>query len=374
MSSRPTSSRLLAASAALLLALGAKVIAQDAATPGSPAPSPMSKEAPQDSKPQEKMSGQKTPGDEATGDKVAEGKSDKKGMLPAGTPVFWRDPGDVSARDLKAGPGGEEMRPDLSRLTFIEEETGGYSIKFRVRDGAGKVWVAKLGKEAQPETAASRIVWAVGYPTEITYLAPCVVIEGAPAPRHEVARCAEGGFANVRFEARPENVKRLDEWKWKENPFAGTREMNGFVVIMALINNWDLKDSNNKVIHDPETGELRYVVSDLGATFGKTGNFITHNRNSPKDYAKSRFVEKVEKGRVVFSYDGKNTGLLSNIPVEDAKWVGELLARLSDRQLKDAFLAANYAPEVADALAASVRARINELTRLDAAPPRRAGQ
>src|SRR5215210_9459043 len=82
---------------------------------------------------------------------VQQDKGKKKGP-PQGTPVLWREPTDISSRDLLLGPGGEEMKPDLSRVTFIKEETGGYSKKYRVRDGRGRVWVAKIGKEAQPET------------------------------------------------------------------------------------------------------------------------------------------------------------------------------------------------------------------------------
>src|SRR5687767_3226778 len=134
----------------------------------------------------------------------AQNKKEKK-PTPAGTPVLWRAPDDITARDLFHGPGGEAMRPDLRRVTFLKEETGGFSTKYRVRDGAGREWVAKLGKEAQAETAAVRLVWAVGYMTEINYLAPCVRIEGAPDPGKEFERCEGGGFSNVRFEARPEN-------------------------------------------------------------------------------------------------------------------------------------------------------------------------
>src|SRR5215470_15526623 len=62
-------------------------------------------------------------------------------------PILWREPSDIAARDLLLGPGGEAMRPDLSGVTFIEEQKGGHSTKFRVRDAQGRVWVAKLGKE-----------------------------------------------------------------------------------------------------------------------------------------------------------------------------------------------------------------------------------
>ena len=63
-------------------------------------------------------------------------KPKKKKEALTGTPVLWEQPGDIRTRDLFLGPGGEEMRPDLRRITFIKEEKGGYSKKYRVRFGA----------------------------------------------------------------------------------------------------------------------------------------------------------------------------------------------------------------------------------------------
>src|SRR5215213_7404984 len=130
-------------------------------------------------------------------------KKEKK-QPPQGVPVLWREPADIASRDLFLGPGGDSMKPDLSRVTFVREDKGGYSKKYRVKDGRGRTWVAKIGKEAQSETAAVRLVWAVGYVSEINYLVPSLTIEG------------KGTFENVRLEARPENVKRFDEWRWTE--------------------------------------------------------------------------------------------------------------------------------------------------------------
>ena len=115
--------------------------------------------------------------------------------------------------------------------------------------------------------------------------------------------------------------------------------------------------------------ESRYAISDLGATFGKIGRVpffwrITRSRNKPKDYAKASFIDKVKGDRVAFRYGGKNRGLFKNISVEDAKWIGNLLSRLSDRQVADAFRAANYNSAEVRMMADSVRRRINELVRL----------
>lgn len=282
---------------------------------------------------------------------------------PQGTPVLWREPADIESRDLFNGPGGESMKPDLSRVTFIRDQAGGgYSTNYRVRDGSGKIWVAKLRSEAQPETAAVRLVWALGYMTEINYLVPCVKIEGAPAS--SAKRCEGGGFANVKFEARPATIKRLETWRWAGNQFSGTKEFQGMIVLMSLMNNWDLKDDNNKIIFVPDgpSGpELQYILSDLGATFGKTGGFLSRSRNKPEDFAKSKFVEGVEGNKVKFSYSGKNSALFGNITVEQAKWIGSWLSRLSDKQISDAFRASNYTPDEVQLLTRSVRARIDQL-------------
>lgn len=281
-------------------------------------------------------------------------KPDEKKPTPTGAAVLWREPGNIAALDLLLGPGGTAAKPDLSSVTFIEIVTGGYSTKYRVRDGAGREWVVKVGKEAQPEAAATRLLWAVGYTADINYLVPRVEIKG------------KGTFENARFEARLPGINRFSEWEWAQNPFVGKREFNGLKVLMVLFNNWDLKTSNNRIAHMRGAGgdELHYVVSDLGATFGKTGNFISHNRNVPKDYVKTNFVEGVAGERVIFDYHGKSKSLLNDITIADARWIGGLLSRLSERQIEDAFRAANYGAEDVQLLSAEVRSRINELVNL----------
>lgn len=284
----------------------------------------------------------------------------KKKAHPSGTPVLWQAPTDISQRDLFLGPGGTAMRPDLRRITFIKEEQGGYSKKYRVRDGSGREWVAKIGKEAQSETSAIRLLYGVGYVTEVNYLVPRVTIPG------------KGTFTNVRFEARPENWDRVGEWKWKRNPFVGTPEFQGLKIMMAMINNWDLKDSNNQIVQ-VRGNELRYIISDLGATFGHASTTplfwrLTRSRNDPVKYAKSNYLEKVKGDRIVLHFGGKNRGIMKDITVHDAQWMASLLSQLSDAQLRDAFRAANYRPHEINLLARTVRERTNELLSLRPSP------
>src|ERR1051325_12018597 len=197
-------------------------------------------------------------------------KGDKTKKELTGKPVMWHEPTDLESRNLLIGAGGEEMKPDISKLTFIEQKTGGFSKKYRVRDAKGNEWIAKIGKEAQTDTAANRLLWALGYETEIAYLVPKAKIEG------------KGDYENVRLEARPADVKRAGNWMWENNPFMNSPEFKGLKILMVMINNWDMKDDNNEILarrgDDTGEGELRYIISDLGGSFGKTGGVFSPRR------------------------------------------------------------------------------------------------
>src|SRR5687767_9835157 len=175
---------------------------------------------------------------------------------PRGSAVMWEQ-ADIGERDLYLGPGGEEMAPDLSRIKFIKKETGGTQKKYRIEDGSGRIWVAKIGREARPETAAVRLLWGLGYKTEVNYLVRTLTIPG------------KGTFQNVRLEARPDNVERTGVWKWKSNPFVGTRELQGLKIMQIFMTNWDVLDKQNEIleISGPGGPRYHYIISDLGRTF-----------------------------------------------------------------------------------------------------------
>ena len=273
-----------------------------------------------------------------------------------GQAVLWR-PVNISQQDLFLGPGGRQMQPDLSRITFVKEEKGGYSKKFRIKDGSDRTWVAKVGNEAQSETSAVRLLSGIGYLTEINYLAPTLNIPG------------RGTFTNVRLEARPEGIKRGKTWSWGKNPLQNTPEMRGLKLMMAFLNNWDTKSANNVILHDGR--ERQYVISDLGVTFGKTGSNglplfwrIGRSRNDPRGYARAKFITGVKRdGRLKVHFNGKNGGMMTSLTAEDARWLGGLLSQLSDKQIRDAFLAANYSNADVNILTETVKQRISQLVR-----------
>ena len=270
-------------------------------------------------------------------------------------PVLWEQV-NIASRDLYNGPGGTARKPDVRRIKFIRKETGGNNLKYRIEDARGRVWVAKIADESQPETVAVRLLWGIGYKTEIAYLVPELAIPGQKT------------YQNVRLEARPPNVEREGRWNWQENPFVGTPQLQGLKIMMALINNWDLKDDNTVIL--ATGGENQYVISDLGASFGKLSfsswpilTRFGRSVNKPNHFARSSFLKGVtNEGELDLAYDGKQAGLMNGITVEDAKWLSGLLRQLSDKQISDAFRAANYSPAEVKLLTRAVKDRIAQLS------------
>ena len=278
---------------------------------------------------------------------------EKTAVKPDAPAVMWEEPADIRSRDLYTGPGGKALAPDLKDAVVLGRQPGGNNLKYRLRDRKGNEWVAKVADESQPETAAVRLLWAVGYKTEINYLMP------------DLQLVKERPFRNVRLEARPKDVKRGERWMWANNPFIGTKEFDGLKIMMAMLNNWDLKDENNIVLI--VDGKHHYVVSDLGASFGKLANAPKSRSGrsvgDPDDYAKSVFIKGTRDGVIDFAYNGMADHLLKGVKVEHGRWLADLLLQLSDKQILDAFRAANYSDEKATVFANAFKARIAALDR-----------
>ena len=300
-----------------------------------------------------------------------------------------RDSDDVEALNLFYGEGGAEHAPDpAGPYTFLKEDLNGTNPKFDVEDAQGVQWRVKLDSdrrlhaerhnEPQAETAASRLLWAAGYFVDEDYYLDGLTVAGLPR-LHRGNRfvSADGRVTGgIRLKRRPRDVQKLGDWDWFDNPFLGTRELNGLRVMMALLNNWDLPSDNNTV--DALHGERHFLVSDIGASFGKSGNYFTRSKSVLQDYASSPFIDRTTPDYVDFVMHSRPFFLTifdvpmyrertrmeritKHIPREDVRWLGQKLARLSDEQLRDCFRAAGYRPEEVDGYVRAVEDRIAAL-------------
>ena len=288
--------------------------------------------------------------------------------------AIWRDPGDVSQRDLAAGPG----RPPQPPFHFLEEHDTGSQPCVSIRDATGRVWRVKWGSEVRTETFGTRLAWALGYFAEQTHFIPEGEIEGARELRRAKA-CIDDQrrFEEARFELSESGVvKHFDahSWAWNDNPFVGTRELNGLKILMMLVSNWDNKDvrdvhrGSNTAIFEyqlKDGREARYLIIDWGAALGAWGsNVVQRGRWDAKAYAEQSdaFVTGVDGETVQWGYQGQRTAdLTENITRADVRWFYALARQLRDEQLRDGFLASGAAPDEAGYFTAALRARIEKL-------------
>lgn len=313
----------------------------------------------------------------------------QNGVMPK-EPVeeLWRDPGDVRARNLFYGSGGKEHEPH-GTYTFVEEDLDGTNPKFVAKDEDGVKWKVKMGTEAQPETAAARILWATGYYASEDYYLPEIQVRNLPEKLKRGQEFVEPGgvVRGVRLKRYLPGEKKLGDWKWSDNPFTGTRQLNGLRVMMAVMNNWDLKDVNNAVFAVKGKarggGELPpkiYMVSDLGASFGTTGFNPNHriSKGNLDSYKNSKFIDTSSATEVNFNMPTRPAmvvlfnpkefaGRMSlrpigqHIPVADVRWIAQILHQLSVEQIRDAFRAAGYDKDLVDGFANIVERRIAQL-------------
>lgn len=299
--------------------------------------------------------------------------------------VLWREPGDVAALDLREGPGGADGRP-APPFRFVEEHLGGSQPCMSVTDARGRRWRAKWGEEVNSETFAVRIAWACGYFAETTYFLPEGSIEGAKdLQRASTCLDADCRFISARFELDDPGVtKHFEEhsWAWNDNPFLGSRELQGLKIVNMLLSNWDTKDrrdvargSNTAIFEHvvPAGREARYLITDWGGSMGSWGaNMITRARWDVAAFTTQtpQFVGGVEDGVVKFGYTGQRTeDVATGITPEDVRWLWEHLGRISDRQLDDALLVSGASDDEREQFRASLRDRITQLGRMASPPP-----
>jgi hypothetical protein len=283
-------------------------------------------------------------------------------VVPPRTASLWTDVR-VASRDLFGGAGGEALAPPVrgAQFEYVARKTSGKNPGFEVRDRRGRRWSVKLGEEAQPEVVASRILWAMGYHQPPTYYVAAWHLTGAES----------GRYGDARFRLEPEGDRTAGNWSWYENPFVGSQAFQGLVVLQLILNNWDLKTSNNHVYaSDGRSESPQYVVRDLGAALGGSRQFpifqwlnVRHMQGSKNDveaFESMEFITKVEGDRVKFAYRGLDGALVDTVKPDDVVWTCRRLMQITDRQWSDAFRAGGYTPDRARRYILKMKEKINE--------------
>ncbi len=289
-------------------------------------------------------------------------------------PSIWNHPGVVEELNFTYGYGGKKKVPQPP-FTFIEEDKEGSNPKVKVMDANGREWGVKWGSEVNAEVMASRLAWAAGYHTEADYYVASGKILGArklDRAKKEIA--SDGSFKEARFELKEGGIDKFKDkqgWRWSDNPFVGTKELNGLKIVMMLTSNWDSKDqrdtgrgSNTAIYFKKKTGEQRYIITDWGGSMGKWGGVFSREKWDCEGYAKQNreFVTSARNGRVEFGYKGQRTDdIRDGISVADLKWLMQYLGRITDQQLHDGLKASGATLQEEECFVRAIRERLEQL-------------
>jgi len=270
---------------------------------------------------------------------------------------LWREP--PANRDLFDGIGGAAQAPSpVDRYTVIAVKETGFSEGYTVTDGRGRKWSVKFPPEAQPEVVASRLFWGLGYHQVPVYL----------VAKWNAAKAIEPNPQRpARFRAKDivvdgAKLKEGEAWSYYQNPFVGSRQLAGMIVLHVMLGNSDLKDEQNVIysLSRPTDGSpVWYVARDLGHAFGRSG-LIDAPRNDIEAFEQSKFITGVENGIVKFDFHGRHGALVDRITVADVRWICTRLNALSERQWRDAFRAGAYDSALADRFIRRMKQKIAE--------------
>jgi hypothetical protein len=255
---------------------------------------------------------------------------------------LWVEP--PPGRDLYWGVGGERLAPNpAATYKVLEVKRGGFSMGLTVEGPGKRKWSVKMPPEAPTEVVASRLLWGIGYHQPPIYYVGTWNADDAPDANPQLP----GRFR----ESKPDlhGLDAGDIWSYYRNPFIGTRELNGLLVLQVMLGNSDLKDEQNALytLKQPFEGAARwYVARDLGQSFGRTG-VIDAPRGDIKVFEQTPFIKGMAGQYVRFEYRGRHGVLIDHMTAGDVRWICERLQRLSEAQWNDAFRAGGYAPETA---------------------------
>ena len=268
----------------------------------------------------------------------------------------------VASKNLKSGPGGPLAFTPGETVTcdFVPKAHGkGSTLKFDCRLPSGRELKVRYGAkngEVYAQVAATRLLWALGFPANRMYPVR-VVCRGCPAnPFKDPA--PSGNTAAVVFDPATIDEKadgttietKADEgWSWHEleeidetRGGAPRAQRDALKLLAALIQHSSNKAINQRIIclDAPGCAHTTMMITDLGKTFGRA-NALNNDDTGAMNFS--------EWAPLPIWKDSK-TGCVANLP---ASWSGTLhdprvsepgraflaerLNQLSDAQLHDLF-------------------------------------
>jgi hypothetical protein len=277
---------------------------------------------------------------------------------------------DVPRMDLRAGPSGKEAFAPQQPLAcdYVRKDMSGTTPKFTCRmtgDDEIKVKYGAENGEVYASVMATRLFWALGFGAD-AYYPVRVTCRGCPADPWKTPAPVEGvtvfDHALVERKMAGETLSsRPDQgWKWPELDLvdesqggASRAQRDALKLLASMVEHIDSKDVQQRLVclpgdKDPVNPSSCVrpflMVHDLGVTFGSGGLLSRHlNRVGAANF-KMWAPQTVfrDKTGCVGSVSRNFQGNLNHPVISEAgrKFLADLLAQLSDRQLHDLFAVA----------------------------------
>jgi hypothetical protein len=166
-------------------------------------------------------------------------------------------------------------------------------------------------------------------------------------------------------------------WAWHDNPFVGTRQLDGLKIVVMLLSNWDSKDrrvvsrGSNTAIFEHRvsrlSSEARYLITDWGGAMGKWGMTpVSRGRWDVDGFEEQTpdFITGVYGDVVDFGYQGQRSEIGRSIPIAHVQWFYRKVRRITEPALRMGLLVSGATEEEATRFARALRARIEALGRV----------
>ena len=287
--------------------------------------------------------------------------------------VWHQPPIPISQFDFSVNPPGGFAPSDEVSCRFTVQKTSGLTPKFHCQLPNGRILKVKYGRqnaEVEAETAATRLMRALGFAADDMFVVRAVHCAGCPRFPFQSLQCHDrfgaallcfGGpidydqvrtFTTTVIERRMEGtvIEAVDDqgWSWYEldtvdaaRGGSSRAEVDAFRLIAILLAHWDNKGPNQRLLCPPgqelpdgRCSEPIAMIQDLGATFGPQRVDLLSWRKAP-----------VWRDRATCTIS------MSTLPYKGATFperrvseagrvlLAGLLEQLSARQLEDLFTA-----------------------------------
>jgi hypothetical protein len=278
-------------------------------------------------------------------------------------------PRKVSALDLKLGPqGAGALKPgETVTCRYVDEKFRGATPKFGCTTNGHDTFKVKYGRdngEVYAGVAATRLLWALGFGADVLYPVH-VVCEKCPSslPRNDgvaVDHAIRFEFAAIERKMPGHEIETAEGpgWSWPELNLvdhdaggAPGAQRDALKLLAVFLQHTDNKREQQRLIcrggggKGNECAEPFLLVHDVGKTFGGPSRF---NRGSVGSVNLAEWTAApvwADAKRCIGFLPPSQTGTLTNPEISEAgrKFLSDLLAQLSDRQLTDLFTVARFA-------------------------------